>query len=119
MCSSHCASWTTASSYDQDTGTYRHIIHKPILLLFCYSQRFPASTHTGIHIDVHLYLGIVGSLLGAEGALWNRELAVGSRAKACTEVARISSVLGASRIVVGHTVMQGGKVVTRSVKCTS
>ena len=64
-------------------------------------------------------MGTAGALLGSKGALWNRELAVGNRVKACTEVARVSSALGASRIVVGHTVMQSGKVVSRSVKCMS
>ena len=45
--------------------------------------------------------------------MWSRALSLGAPHRACEEVSRLLSRLGVSRVVVGHTVQQGGEVSVR------
>ncbi|GLC65418.1 hypothetical protein PLESTF_000291200 [Pleodorina starrii] len=52
-------------------------------------------------------------LLGGEGAVWSRRYMRSPPKEVCGEVAEVVRRLGVERVVVGHTVQQGGRVSSR------
>lgn len=54
-----------------------------------------------------------GPLLGGDGAVWSRRYTKAGDHKVCSEVAQLVVRLGVQRVVVGHTVQQGGRVTSR------
>lgn len=50
------------------------------------------------------------AILGPDGPLWNRALVLGEEPAACPELARALEILGARRMVVGHTTQRDGRI---------
>ena len=48
------------------------------------------------------------ALFGSKGPFWVRSLAMGTEQEACAEVATVLAAVNATRMVVGHTVQEGG-----------
>ena len=51
------------------------------------------------------------ALFGSKGPFWVRSLALGPEQEACSDVATVLAAVNATRMVVGHTVQEGGAAV--------
>uniref|UniRef100_A0A7S0X0G7 Calcineurin-like phosphoesterase domain-containing protein n=1 Tax=Chlamydomonas leiostraca TaxID=1034604 RepID=A0A7S0X0G7_9CHLO len=53
------------------------------------------------------------ALLGGKGAVWDRSYVSAEEEQVCDTVAAVTAALGVGRIVVGHTIVEGGRIANR------
>jgi hypothetical protein len=57
--------------------------------------------------------GPVREILGKDGPLWNRSYLLDAESVTCPELTRVLTAVGASRMVVGHTPQESGRIASR------
>jgi hypothetical protein len=66
-----------------------------------------------IHEALQIPNGKMAAVMGSDGPLWNRALVLSDEATACAELKQALQTLSASRMVVGHTTREDGKIQSR------